>query len=223
MRRFLRWGSRLALALLIVGLAGVAAVIFLRDKIAHGFLVKRIHAATGMEVRIDAVHLGIRTPSFSISGLKIYNTADFGGAMCLDMPELRIEYDRSALRSHEIHLTLLRLNLAELSMVSRKDGRKNFASPQELRTEIVKSKNPDAKWKFTGIDLMVTTLGKLRATNLASGQGEEIDSGITNQILRNVKSWNDLAPLGLTMLLQGKTSSSNIDLGQFVDRVLGSP
>ena len=53
-------------------------------------------------------------------------------------------------------------------------------------------------FKFTGIGLLlVVTLGKCHLSNLASGRQQEISFGIKNQVLRNVKSQAEFAPLGL--------------------------
>jgi hypothetical protein len=79
------------------------------------------------------------------------------------------------------------------------------------------------KLKFTGIDVLNVTLGKFHLANLASGRGEEIDFGSKNQILRNVKTGADLSALGLTTLLQGKTTSSgdaDVDLNQVIESLL---
>ena len=81
-------------------------------------------------------------------------------------------------------------------------------------------------FKFTGIDVMNVTLGTFRLSNLASGHGEQIDFGIKNQVLRNVKSEADLAPLGFAALSHGKATSAggtSADLSQLLDSLFKSP
>jgi uncharacterized protein involved in outer membrane biogenesis len=229
MRRLFRWVIGLALGLLFLAVVCVAAIVLLRDRLARDMLVNRLRLATGMEVKISAVHVGLLSPTLSIEGFKLYNTADFGGALCLDMPELHIQYDRSALRARQLHLTLLRLDLSELSVVVDKNGRKNFDPLQKKKKDhkdAAKPKDSPGQWKFTGIDVMNATLGTFHMSNLASGQGEKIEFSVTNQILRHVKSWSDLAPLGLTTLSHGKAASSDgseVDLSQLLDSVLKAP
>lgn len=226
MRRRFRWVFRLALGLVILALVGGVAVLLLRDVIVKEILVRRLRAATGMEARISAVHVGLFSPTVSIEGFKLYNTADFGGAVCLDMPELRVEYDRSALRARQFHLTLLRLDLEELSVVQDKQGRKNFDPARKKKKESRKRQPAPEQWKFIGIDVLNASLGKFRVTNLASGRGEEIDFGVKNQMLRHVKDWADLAPLGLTTLSHGKASvlgDADVDLSQWLDSLLKEP
>jgi uncharacterized protein involved in outer membrane biogenesis len=226
MRRLFRWVFRLALGLFILTVVCLVAVILLLDTIAKEILVNRLRRATGMEVKISAVHVGLLSPTVSIEGLKLYNTADFGGSPCLDMPELHVEYDPSALRARQLHLTLLRLDLAELSVVLDKNGRKNFDTVQKKSKESTRRPSAPGKWKFVGIDVMNASLGKFRMSNMASGRGEEIDFSVTNQVLRHVKAWGDLAPLGLTTLSRGKAASSDgndVDLGQLLDSLLKAP
>jgi uncharacterized protein involved in outer membrane biogenesis len=226
MRRLFRWAFRLLLGLIIVAVVGVAAGILLLDTIARELLVKRLHSATGMEVKINAVHVGLLSPTVSIEGLKLYNSADFGGAPCLDMPELHIEYDPSALRARQLHLTLLRLDLADLSVVVDKKGRKNFDPVRKKNKESAGRKTPSGHWQFIGIDVVNATLGKFQVSNMASGRGEEIDFSVKNQIVRNVKTWSDLAPLGVTTLSRGKAASSgdaNMDLSQLMESLLKGP
>jgi len=229
MRRLLRWALRLALGVLFLSLVCGAAIMLLRDTLARNMLTSRLRSATGMEVKISAVHVGVFAPTLSIKGFKLYNTADFGGGLCLEVPELHIEYDRSALRARQIHLTLLKLDLAELSEVVDKNGRRNFDPAQKHKKEhkdSTKPKDSPGQWKFTGIDVLKATLGTFYISNLASGEKEKIEFGVTNQILHHVKSWSDLAPLGLTTLSHGKAVSSDgneVDLSQMIDSLLKAP
>jgi uncharacterized protein involved in outer membrane biogenesis len=170
MRRRFRWVLRLALGLLLLAVVCGAAILLLRDTLARNMLVSRLRSATGREVSISAVHVGLLSPTVSIEGFKLYNTADFGGGLCLDMPELHIEYDRSALRARKLHLTLMRLNLAELSEVVDKNGRKNFGPAPEKKKDnkdSTKPKDRPGQWKFIGIDVMNATLGTFHISNLA--------------------------------------------------------
>jgi uncharacterized protein involved in outer membrane biogenesis len=226
MRRLFRWVVRIVLGLVLLAAAAVVAAVLLLDTIAREIVVSRLRSQTGMEVQISAVHVGLLSPTISMEGLKLYNTADFGGSVCLDMPELHLEYDPSALRAGRLHLTLLRLDVAELSVVMNKSGRNNFDTLKRKSKESGRHKSAVEKLKFTGIDVLNVTLGKFHLANLASGRGEEIDFGLKNQILRNVKTGADLSSLGLATLSQGKTSSSgdtNLDLNQVIESLLKAP
>jgi uncharacterized protein involved in outer membrane biogenesis len=226
MRRLIRWVIRLVLGLILLVLAGAVVAILLLDTISKELLVSRLRSNTGMEVKINSVHVGLLSPTLSIEGFKLYNTANFGGSVCLDMPELHLEYDPSALRARQLHVTLLRLDLAELTQIVDKQGRNNFSVPGKKTADSTARKNQALKLTFTGIDVMNVTLGKYRQTNLGSGRGEEIDFGIKNRILRNVKTEADLAPLGLPMSFRSHApgaGDSGLDLIQVLDRIIGDP
>jgi hypothetical protein len=82
------------------------------------------------------------------------------------------------------------------------------------------NKSAAEKLKFTGIDVLNVTLGKIPSGQQATGHGEEIDFGHKTQILRNVRTGADLSSLGLAALLQSKTTSSgdaDVDLNQVLD------
>jgi hypothetical protein len=226
MRRLLRWAFRIVLGLIILGVVCVVAGILLADTITKEILVSRLRSQTGMEAKVSAVHVGLLSPTISVEGLKLYNTAEFGGGVCLDMPELHVEYDASALRSRQLHLTLLRLDLAVVSVSMDKSGRNNFEKLKKTVKETSRHKKSSSKMKFTGIDVLNITLDKLLVSNLATGHGEEIDFGIKNQITKDVKPNADLASLGLTMFSRGKVTTkgdADMDLSQLIDSLLKAP
>jgi hypothetical protein len=183
----------------------------------------RLRASTGMEAKVSAVHVGLLSPTLTIEGLKLYNTADFGGGLCLDMPELHIEYDRAALRLGNVHLPLVRLDLADLTVVENKQGRMNFAALKKKEKETTGHTAPGAGLKFNGIDTLNLSLGKFHLANLASGKSEEVNFGLRHQILHNVKSEADLNGLGLLLALRSaaSTGKSDMDLGTLLKTLTG--
>ena len=203
----------LGLVLLVVVLA--VAGLLLLDTIVREVAVSRIHSGTGMEVRIQSVHVGLLTPTMTIEGLKLYNTPEFGGAVCLSMPELYVEYDPLAIRSRQLHLRLVRLDLAEVLLVQDKKGRSNFDALEKSGRKSGAKKTAGEGFKFTVIDTLNLSLGKFHLSNLASGRSEEINFAVKNQILHDVKSEDDLGGLALLLAVRhgSSTNSSTLDLG----------
>ncbi|HUD48119.1 MAG TPA: hypothetical protein VMR33_14905 [Candidatus Baltobacteraceae bacterium] len=218
MTRPIRWLFRIALGLSIVGIVVVVAAILSLDTIVRDLLTSRMRAATGMEVKISSVHIGLLSPTMTIEGLQLYNTPAFGGSLCLDMPELHVEYDRAAMRSGTIHLHLVRLNLARINVVEDKQGRSNFEAIQKDGKQSAAHTNSVDEFKFGGIDTLNLSLGKLHVSNLRSGQEEEVDFGVTNQILHNVKSEADLTGVAVLMSMRASSSGghSGVDLNQLL-------
>ena len=225
MRRLFRWAFRIVLGLIILAVVAAVAVILLMDTLTKEVIVSRLRSQTGMEVKIASVHVGLLSPTLSIEGLKLYNAADFGGSVCLDMPELHLEYDPAALRARKLHVTLLRLDVKELSLTVDKLKRSNMDTLKRKSKEPGRQKWEWEKLKFTSIDVLNVTLGKFHVNNQATGRGEEMDFGVKNQILRNVKTGKDLSPLGLSALSRGKQTSSgdtnaDMDLNQVLENLL---
>ena len=212
MLRFARLFLRGLLYLFGAALVLALAAVLLLDTISKEVLTHRLRAATGMEVKVRSVHVGLLSPTLTIEGFKLYNTADFGGAVCLDVPELHVEYDRPAMRLGNLHLPLLRLNLASLTLVQDKRGRFNFSA---LKTKDKKSggrSSADISLKFTGIDTLNLSLGIVRVSNLASGREQEINFALTNQVLHNVKSEADLGSLSMLLAMRGASASGDSDI-----------
>src|SRR5580658_9430415 len=121
MRRLIRLAIYLFIVFVVLAVAGI----LLLNTIVKQVIESRLRTATGMDVRVGAVDVGLLTPTVTFENFKIYNTADFGGSLFMDMPELHVEYDPSAFRAGNLHFKLVRLNLAEVDIVQDKNGRLN--------------------------------------------------------------------------------------------------
>ncbi|MGH7954270.1 MAG: hypothetical protein ACREFE_20435, partial [Limisphaerales bacterium] len=121
-RWFFKWLFRLCVLAIVL-----AVVFFLSlNSILRVMIEHQIRARTGMDAEIGRFHLGLVEPTIEIQNLKLYNPPDFGGTSFLNIPEIHIEYDRLALAKHEIHITLMRLNLGEVDIVKNEAGRTNI-------------------------------------------------------------------------------------------------
>jgi hypothetical protein len=152
--------------------------------------------------------VGLLSPVVNLEDFKLYNSAEFGGSPLLNLRELHVEYDATALRAQELHLKLLRLNLAEVNIVKDLAGRTNMAFlPGNLKLPPPGTK-PGGKLKlgdftFTGIDTLNLTLGKLKYTDLKDpANDKEINLGVREEIYSNIKTEADLYGVGLMLLLK---------------------
>jgi uncharacterized protein involved in outer membrane biogenesis len=204
MRRLIRWAFYLFVILVVLFVAGV----LLLNTIVKQVMVSRLRANTGMDVRIGEIDVGLLSPTVTIENVKFYNKADFGGAVFIDMPELHLEYDPWALRSHKLHFRLVRLNLAELNLVQDKSGRSNVQDLDRKNRPQSQGRSSD-DLQFTGIDTLNLTLGKFRRVDLASGRGQEIEFGMKDQISHNVKSEADLANLNGLLAIRARSNSTS--------------
>jgi hypothetical protein len=188
----------------------VLGLIIFKNEIIKTVVARRIRAETGMDVKIGTFDVGLLSPTVTIKNFKLYNTAEFGGSVLLDIPEFHMEYDRNALSLHKLHLILLRFNLAELHQVKNPGGQLNVTSLMgKMQTRVAKPDNGKiggTKYEFEGIDTLELTLGRFKTTDLGNpGKNEVREIGWTNQVVSNVKSIGDLyGGLFLIMLKQGR-------------------
>jgi uncharacterized protein involved in outer membrane biogenesis len=194
-RWFFKWTLRLcllAVALVVIFLLSLNSI--LRVVIEHN-----IRAQTGMEAEIGRFKLGWTEPTLEIQDLKIYNPPGYGGTPFLNIAEIHAEYDRAALARREIHLTLLRFNLAELDIVKSQTGQTNIFSLAKMPP--AKSSAPTAPnfkkqtgYDFQRIDTLNVSFGKAKYIDLQNPNNDrEQTIGLSNCVVPNVKSMNDLA------------------------------
>jgi uncharacterized protein involved in outer membrane biogenesis len=198
----------LRLFILVVALA---VIFFLSlDSILRVVMENRIRAQTGMDAEIGKFTLGLVEPTVTIKDFKLFNPPSFGGTPFLDIPEIHVEYDRAALARHEIHVTLLRLNLGELDIVKNEAGQTNIFSIAALPS-VKKSGGGGGKsfaketgFEFTGIDVLNVSVGTAKYIDLKdSKNNREQKIGIENCVMKNVKTPTDLAGLAALVALRG--------------------
>jgi uncharacterized protein involved in outer membrane biogenesis len=221
MRRLIR----LALYLFIILVVLVVAGVLLRNTIAKEMVESRLRARTGMDVRIGQIEIGLLSPTLTFENVKLYNTADFGGGIFIDMPELHLEYDPQAMRAGALHFKLVRLDLAEFALVQDKKGRSNMKEMEKAgRAAPHRKKSSGDDLKFTGIDTLNLTLGKFRIVNLGSGHEDEINCGIKNEISHNVTSATNLPALSLLQASHsgpaGQSATPGFDLSVLLNNLI---
>ena len=207
MRFVVRWAFRLVILVVVLGVA----LVLLKDTLLKSLVEQRLRRETGLEVRIGKLEAGLFTPTVHLERLVIHNTAEFGGGPFLDLPEVHLEYDRLALASRKLHLTLVRLNLAEVNMVKNQAGRTNFEWLEARQKQKSTAAAASPGFEFTGIDLLNLSIGKLRFTNLQQpSQTREVSIQLHNEMLRNVKAASDLSELLVKLVLQKALKSGSV-------------
>lgn len=220
---------RIALYLFIILVVLVVAAILLLDTIAREIAQNRIYTETGMEAKIGKMSIGLLSPTVTIENFKLYNTPEFGGSQCLDIPELHIEYDVQAARAGKVHLRLVRFNMAEVDILQDKKGHSNFDQLQKRNAAVLKGKpaptkpgaqSSHAPYEFAGIDTLNLTLQKAHFARIDAPHHErDINLGIKNQIFHNIKSENDL--MGVAAVLSLRMGALNGSNGSLDDALKG--
>jgi len=195
-----RWAFRLLLLAIVL----IVALLLLKDEILKSIAERQIRKSTGMDVKIGAMHVGLTRPVFTLENFVLYNTADFGGGPFLDAPELHLEFYPDATRKGELQFRLVRLNVRELNIVESRDGRTNITSIAGSLEKISRTgTNSGGDFEFKGIDTLNLTVGKVRSISLRHPQrNQEINLALQNEIVQNVRSWNDMAGILFKVLLR---------------------
>lgn len=148
--------KKIFLSLLVFLFVVVGIALLLKDMLAKAALIREVKAATGLEVGIRKVHIGIFKTSVSIEGLTISNPPGLADELLADIPEVYVDYDLPSLFIDTIHIRELRLIVQELHVVQDKDrkfnlGRVAFLAPKPL----------GAKSAQLAIDQLVLNIGRL--------------------------------------------------------------
>ena len=191
--RILWWSTFVVLALIFVALA-------YREWIGAQVAEKEIRKATGLEAEIGNLSFSILEPKMTFTDFKLYNPADFGGTPFLDMPELHVEYDRAALRHHQIHVALMRVSIRELDVVENSRGVTNIFALAQIAAPAgpggVRKFGSFNGCQFTGIDTLNLSIGAVKFIDLKDRlHNRALALNLQNQILVNVKSPADFARL----------------------------
>ena len=205
MKWIFKWLFRLFILAIVLVVVAVLSV----NPLLKAVTEKHIRNATGMDAEIGGFSLGLIEPTMTIQNVKLYNSPDFGGTPFLDIREIHAEYDRAALAKNNLHITLLRFNLAELDIVKNQAGQTNIpfianiASLQKagINANTVKRQTG---LNFTGIDVLNVSIGTMKFIDLQDQRLNRTQKiGIENCIIKNVKSPEDLAGLVALIWLRG--------------------
>ncbi len=209
MKTFQSWFFKILWWLTFVVIFLVIIVLANRDWIVKQLAERQIRNATGMEPELGDFSFGVLDPKVTLNNFRLYNTAEFGGALFLDVPELHIEYDRAALRRHELHITFMRVNLHEVDVVKNEAGATNLMSIVNMLAPRKtggggRTVAPLNGYKFTGIDLLNISIGTAKFVDLKYERRNRMAGiGIQNQIYTNLVSPANLTGLSGQLWLRG--------------------
>ena len=212
MKKLLKWALRLFLLAVVLAIVLVVVFFLSLDSIIKVLVERQIRGQTGMRAEIGKFHFGLTEPVVDIKDLQLYNPKEFGGTPFLNIPEIHVEYDRPALKSNQIHITLLRFNLGELDVVKNQEGQTNlFALGVQVPTKASAagaSQQLEEIRKQTGvsfqrIDCLNVSVGQFKYLDLQNQSNNlEQKIGIDNFVVTNVTSGADLVGLGVLVTLR---------------------
>ena len=196
MRFIFRWLFRL----LVLAIVLVIGLILAKDILGRELIASRLRSATGLETRLGRCELGLLAPTLTLEHLRFYNPPAFGGAPFLDIAELHVEYDRAALAAGRLHLTLLRLDVAELTQVDGPDGRSNL---QTILAALASKPPEKTRLEFAGIDTLNLSFGTFKRQALtAPKRAQVVELKIHNAVFLNLRTARDFVPIVAQLALR---------------------
>ncbi len=208
MNSFFKWILRILWWLTFVAIAAVVLVLANREWIVRDLVQKEIRKTTGLDAEIGGVSFSVLEPKLTLENFKLYNGADFGGTLFVDAPEVHVEFDRAALKKHELHITLMRTKINELDLVKNGAATNWFSIVQTVAPAGTGGASREFSsldgFAFTGIDLLNVSLGTIKFVDLKNQvNNHSLRVGVENKVIKNVRSPADLNNFGSLLWLKG--------------------
>ncbi len=124
--RSLSRAARIAWGVLAL-VAGLLLVAWLsRDAVLKSLMLRSARLAIPAEVSIDRVQTGLFPMSLRVTGLTVNNPKDYPPGAAFRVEEFYVRLAPGAFRGPTNQLEEIRLNISEISVISKSDGRNNF-------------------------------------------------------------------------------------------------
>jgi hypothetical protein len=137
-----------------------------------------------------------------VENFVLYNTAEFGVGTFLDVPDLYLEMQPDA-KKGELRFKIVRMNVRELNIIENQQGRTNITSVAGALDSLQRDRTNRNEAVFKGIDTLNLSVGKIRYINMRMPKrNREINLALRNEIVLNVRTWEDMAAVLFKILLR---------------------
>ncbi len=116
------------ISILVITIIALGALILVKDRIIKDVLVKQIKSATGLEVELESIKVGLLTANVDVTGLKIHNPSGFPEKIMLNIPKIYINYDLFGFFSRKVHLKKLLIEIKDVNIAKSADKKLNVYS-----------------------------------------------------------------------------------------------
>lgn len=191
---------------ILIGLVVLIVVlVFARNVIIRAGAEQAIRSATGLQLKIGGLDIGVFKPEISIKDLKIYNPEGSPDPVMIDVPEVYVKYNLSEMLKGVIALHEVRFGLKELIVVRAADKTLNLDKLKALQPP--KGDGPPPKFS---IDDLVLAIGKVTYKDYTQTPALVRDFELNiNEHYTNIKSAEDLVRLIVVSALQ-RTTIANL-------------
>jgi hypothetical protein len=162
---------------------GVVVVLVLvlvigKNMIAKTAVTGGVKAVTGLQLDIGKMDVGLS--QLGITNMTLYNPDNFTDRVMVDMPEIYVGYDIGAFIIGNVHLTEVRVDLKELTVVKNSDGSLNLDSLKAAKSEDAaeepepEKEADDGKKTEISIDLLKLKVGKVAYKDYSKGDKPKV-------------------------------------------------
>ena len=92
----------------------VAVLLVVRNQVIEYAAIRAIRQATGFDLSLDRIDVGMLRPTVEIVGLKLQNPPDFPDQEAIEIERLFVRYDRLSLLSKEIRIPELAISIPQM-------------------------------------------------------------------------------------------------------------
>ena len=220
MPRWLRIGLKIVLGGVAVLLTLLLVGLLSFDWIVKRTIQSRVNASGVAEVEIGSLNIGLFRPHLEVRELKVFGQSQFGGVQLLDLPELRVEYDRDAFKRQELKFRLVRIRINELTLMDGfAGGQTNMFQRLQGYSELVVAYTNRigeltnridldraqrvGNRTFRGIDRLELTMGRVRFVDVKDPLSEKMAAlNINRRVMTNIADLPGLAPLAMELLVR---------------------
>jgi len=141
----------------------LAFTLFLtKDLIAKVIIERGVKEATGLQIKMDGLSLGLFDGSVNIDNLRLYNPQGYEDEVMIDVPNIYIHSSLPKALRGEFHFYDMNLHLREFAIVRNSQGRLNLEALRAV--QISKKETPKEKDKKLEVGIDKLTLRVDKAT-----------------------------------------------------------
>ena len=216
------------IVLVLLAVAGLVA----RNAIIKTAARKAIRQATGFDLELGGVRVGLISQSFDIRDLKLINPEDFPEAIALEINRMFVSYELRSFFADEVHLREVVLDIPRMVVVQKEDGDSNLkrlsqagqgkeeeeqkreAKPENDQPAEPKAEKPTRKFR---IDTLTLKLGTVEMHKYVQGHDKpeiRVHDLNVDHTYTDIRAPNRLAAILAMAMMEGVGAQAFVDIGK---------
>ncbi len=188
-KKLFKWTFLLAVALVLIG----GVLVLFRNVLGRSALERWLQHTLGFEAVVGTLRISLHEPVVTACNVRLLNPGGLiNGRPFLDIPEIRVVYDRDALTYGEFRARELRLKVTAISMARSTDGR----STQQILVERLRdlaNTNPEGFGSFRFLGMNVIQFSRVDLLRLSvEGNYEYLDyaqMGLSQELRLSIQDY----------------------------------